>query len=127
MDTRTWRENFTRIDDIFTILDQDVQAHEKSIEVPIGEWARKAKYKRIEAVEARKSLENIEREISSSKEATKILKEKNVQLQGEIKELGRKVSYLRNTVFSWMHCIDYTGVLLRWYIKAAGGWLKLII
>lgn len=60
---------------------------------PIGEWARKAKYKRIEAVEASKSLERIEQEISSAKETTKILKENNVQLQGEIKELKRKVSH----------------------------------
>ena len=60
---------------------------------PIGEWARKAKYKRIEAVEASKSLGKIEQEISSTKETAKILKEKNGQLQGEIKELRRKVSH----------------------------------
>lgn len=60
---------------------------------PIGEWARKAKYKRIEAVEASKSLARIEQEISSAKETTKVLKENNVQLQGEIKELRRKVSH----------------------------------
>ena len=58
---------------------------------PIGEWARKAKYKRLEAVEASKSLENIEREISSRNETTKILKENNAQLQDEIKELRKKV------------------------------------
>jgi len=44
-------------------------------------------------VEASKSLEKIEQEISSAKETTKILKENNVQLQGEIKELRRKVSH----------------------------------
>lgn len=60
---------------------------------PIGEWARKAKYKRVEAVEASKSLENINQEISTAKGTIKILKENNVQLQGEIKELRRKVSY----------------------------------
>lgn len=60
---------------------------------PIGEWARKVKYKRIEAVEASKSLEKIEQEISSAKETTKILKENNVQLQGQIKKLRRKVSH----------------------------------
>ena len=59
----------------------------------IGEWARKAKYKRVEAVEASKSLENINQEISTAKGTIKILKENNVQLQGEIKELRRKVSY----------------------------------
>lgn len=60
---------------------------------PIGEWARTAKYKHIKAVEASKSLEKIEQEISSAKETTKIIKENNVQLQGEIKELRRKVSH----------------------------------
>lgn len=60
---------------------------------PIGEWARKVKSKRIEAVEASKSLEKIEQEISSAKETTKILKENNVQLQGQIKKLRRKVSH----------------------------------
>jgi len=60
---------------------------------PIREWARKAKYKRIETVEASKSLEKIEQEISSAKETTKILKENNVQLQGQIKKLRRKVSH----------------------------------
>ena len=59
---------------------------------PIGEWACKAKYKRIEAAEGSKSLAKIEQEISSTKETAKILKEKNVQLQGEINELRRKVS-----------------------------------
>lgn len=59
----------------------------------IGEWARKAKYKRVEAVEASKSLENINQEISTAKGTIKILKENNVQLQGEIKELRRKVSH----------------------------------
>ena len=59
----------------------------------IGECARKAKHKHIEAVEASQSLEKIEQEISSAKETTVILKEKNAQLQGEIKELRRKVSY----------------------------------
>jgi len=43
---------------------------------PIGEWARKAKYKRSEALEASKSLEKIKQEVSSAKETTKILKEK---------------------------------------------------
>ena len=62
---------------------------------PIGEWARKAKNKRIEAVEASKSLEKIEQEILSAKETTKILKENKVQLQGEIKELRRKVNHLK--------------------------------
>ena len=60
---------------------------------PIGEWARTAKYKRVEAVEASKSLENINQEISTAKGTIKILKENNVQLQGEIKELRRKVSH----------------------------------
>ena len=59
---------------------------------PIGERARKGKYKSIKAVEASKSLGKIEQEISSTKETTKILKEKNVQLQGEIKELRIKVN-----------------------------------
>lgn len=63
---------------------------------PIGEWARKAKNKRIEAVEASKSLEKIEQEILSAKETTKILKENNVQLQGEIKELRRKRGFLED-------------------------------
>ena len=60
---------------------------------PIGEWAREAKYKRVETVEVSKSLENINQEISTAKGTIKILKENNVQLQGEIKELRRKVSY----------------------------------
>ena len=60
---------------------------------PIGEWGRKAKYKRVEAVEVSKSLENINQEISTAKGTIKILKENNVQLQGEIKELRRKVSH----------------------------------
>lgn len=60
---------------------------------PIGEWARKAKYKRVKAVEASKSLENINQEISTAKGTIKIQKENNVQLQGEIKELRRKVSH----------------------------------
>ena len=60
---------------------------------PVGEWARKANYKRIEAVEASKSLENINQEISTAKGTIKILKENNVQLQGEIKELRRKESH----------------------------------
>ena len=60
---------------------------------PIGEWAHKAKNKRVEAVEASKSLENINQEISTAKGTIKILKENNVQLQGEIKELRRKVSH----------------------------------
>ena len=60
---------------------------------PIGEWARKAKYKRVEVVEASKSLENINQEISTAKGTIKILKENTVQLQGEIKELRKKVSH----------------------------------
>ena len=60
---------------------------------PIGESVRKAKYKCVEAVEASKSLENINQEISTAKGTIKILKENNVQLQGEIKELRRKVSH----------------------------------
>lgn len=58
---------------------------------PIGELACKTKNKRIEAVEA--SLQKNKQEILSAKETTKILKENNVQLQGEIKELRTKVSY----------------------------------
>ena len=44
-------------------------------------------------MEASKSLGKIEQEISSTKETAKILKEKNGQLQGEIKELRRKVGH----------------------------------
>ena len=79
---------------------------------PIGEWARKAKYKRIEAVEASKSLENIEQVISSAKETTKVLKENNVQLQGEIKELRRKVNTSKGYYFS-VESTAVTGVLIR--------------
>ena len=60
---------------------------------PIGEWARKAKYKRVKAVEVSKSLENINQEISTAKGTIKIQKENNAQLQGEIKELRKKVSH----------------------------------
>lgn len=60
---------------------------------PIAEWARKAKHERVEAVEASKSLENINQEISTAKGTIKIQKENNVQLQGEIKELRKKVSH----------------------------------
>lgn len=59
----------------------------------MGEWARKAKYKRVEAVEVSKSLENINQEISTAKGTIKIQKENNAQLQGEIKELRKKVSH----------------------------------
>ena len=44
-------------------------------------------------MEASKSLQNIHQEISTAKGTIKILKESNVQLQGEIKELRRKVSH----------------------------------
>lgn len=59
---------------------------------PIGEWACKAKNKHIEAVEASRHLQKNKQEIWSAKEITKILKENNVQLQGEIKELRTKVT-----------------------------------
>lgn len=60
---------------------------------PIGEWAREAKYKRVETVEVSKSLENINQEISTAKGTIQIQKENNAQLQGEIKELRKKVSH----------------------------------
>ena len=60
---------------------------------PIGEWACEAKYKRVETVEVSKSLENINQEISTAKGTIKIQKENNAQLQGEIKELRKKVSH----------------------------------
>ena len=63
-------------------------------------------------MEASKSLAKIQQEISSAKETTKVLKENNVQVQGEIKELRRKVSHQNYTIFS-VECAAVTGVLIR--------------
>ena len=59
---------------------------------PIGEWARRAKSKRLEVVEASKSLQQVEQQIAGATETIRILKDKNAQLQVEINELRRKVS-----------------------------------
>lgn len=60
---------------------------------PIGEWTHKVKLKHVEAMEVSKSLQNINQEISNAKETIKVLKENNINLQGEIKELRKKVSH----------------------------------
>lgn len=44
-------------------------------------------------MEVSKGLENINQEISTAKGTIKIQKENNAQLQGEIKELRKKVSH----------------------------------
>lgn len=58
---------------------------------PIGEWARRAKSKRLEVVEASKSLRQVEQQIAGATETIRILKDNNAQLQVEINELRRKV------------------------------------
>ena len=56
---------------------------------PIGEWARRAKSKRLEVVEASKSLQQVEQQIAGATETIRILKDNNAQLQVEINELRR--------------------------------------
>lgn len=63
-----WTEDYTgKISRVFKIFSRfstkKMLKRTRSRErFPIGEWAHKAKYKQLEAVEASKSLENIERE-----------------------------------------------------------------
>ncbi|KAJ7391279.1 hypothetical protein OS493_019411 [Desmophyllum pertusum] len=63
---------------------------------PIGEWAHSVKCKCLEAVEASRSLEHIQQQITGVKETTRILKENNAQLHDEVNELKRKRGLLED-------------------------------
>ena len=74
---------------------------------PIGEWAHSVKCKCLEAVEASRSLEHIQQQITGVKETTRILKENNAQLHDEVNELKRKVATRR---YIFVYCSNLCDV-----------------